>query len=195
MGEQRQDAVVPADAEWVDLTDPLVAEERARWCGLVDEFTPVEHEQGREMARWLRGCVHEGGLSGYTRAVHNHELLGFFNAETVPYFVSGAPTALADVTSRIGLRTPETGLLLSCIVRSANAGAGFGRILVEDAVGLALNMPREKITSILVRPANDKLRHVWRENHHFAPLGPSRRRRKSRYLHLPVALREELETG
>lgn len=194
MRAEEPQAVLPADARWVDLTNELVSADPEHWRSLVDTFTPTDHKQGHEMAAWLRGCVHEGRIPQRTRVVYNHKLLGFFTAETVDFMVSNRPMPLLAVSRRIGLDSPETGLLLSFIVRSEEAGKGFGRFLIEDAVGLALDIKGEKITGLLIEPANQKLRRVWQERHHFAPPGSSRPRLRSNYLHLPVKTREELQS-
>jgi GNAT superfamily N-acetyltransferase len=191
MGAQEPQVSLPGDAVWVELTDELLAsEEGGRWRGLVDVFKPEQrHRQGREMADWLRECVHEGGVPAMTRVVHNDEILGFFAAETVRYLVSDRPLPLHAVSRRLGIGSEgsvETGLLLSSIVRSQGAGKGFGRFLIEEAVGLALELKSEKITSILVEPANPRLRRMWQETYHFAPLV------RPQYLHLPLKVWEEL---
>lgn len=195
MGAEESQAILPSDATWVDLTNDLVAADPQRWRSLVDDFVPTDHKQGHEMAAWLRGCVREGRIPHRTRVVHNHKLLGFFTAEPVEFMVSNRPTPVLAVSRRIGLDSPETGLLLSFIVRSEEAGKGFGRFLIEEAVALALDMKDEKITGLLVEPANPKLRRVWQERHHFAKPGSSRPRLRSHYLHLPVKTREELQSG
>jgi GNAT superfamily N-acetyltransferase len=192
MGAQESQVALPADAEWVDLTNDLVAQDHSRWCSLVDAFVPAKHKVGVEMAAWLRNCVHEGDLPRLTRAVYNEHLLGFFVAETVQYIVSNRPRPVLAVSRRIGLDSPRTGLLLSFIVRSEHAGEGFGRLLVEDAIGVALKLKGETISGLLVQPANRKLRRVWQQQHHFAPAGSARPRLRSRYLHLPLKLPEEL---
>jgi hypothetical protein len=188
-------ARVPDDAVWVDLSDELLASERhERWCGLVDTFEPPApkrgevHQEGQMMAKWLHDCVHDRALPPRTRtrAVHNDELLGFFSTELVSYMVSNRPRTVLAVSRRLGIDSPERGLLLSSIVRSNLAGEGFGRFLLEEAVGLALELESERITSILVEPANEKLRCMWQDTYHFAPL------EGSELLHLPVKVWEEL---
>lgn len=190
MDANEPQASLPDDAVWVELTDELLAsDEGGRWRELADGFKPAKHREGSKMADWLRGCVHDGGVPTKTRVVHNDELLGFFAAETVRYLVSNRPRPLSAFSRRLGIGSEgsvETGLLLSSIVRAQGTGKGFGRFLIEEAVGLALELESERITGILVEPANPRLRQMWQDTYHFAPLV------RPQYLHLPLKVWEEL---
>jgi hypothetical protein len=180
----------PPGVEWVDLTDELLRSERGeRWCELAINFEPPDNEEAERMAGWLRECIKEKSMPLRTRAAASGDvLLGFYSVATAYYRVSNRSRATLAFTRLFG-HPPDRGLLISSIVRSELAGPGFGRSLLEDAVGLALQLesPDEPITAILVEPANEKLVEMWEVTYHFAPLEGSNR------LHFPIKVPEELE--
>jgi len=189
MPAEQPQAHLPKDATWVELTDDLLAKDGERWRLLVDTFKPTKHDEGETMAKWLRECVHEGSMTRQTRAVYNEHLLGFFAVDPDHYYeVSNQPAPLLAARRLFGRATQQRGLLITSIVRSDLTAPGFGRVLIEEAVGLALELEseHEPITALLVEPANCDLTRMWREKHHFDELA------RSDQLHLPLKVREEL---
>jgi hypothetical protein len=200
MAAEQPHVRLPEDAKWIELTDEVLEEHGDRWCTLVDTFKPYipppgkgredENREGEIMAEWLRGCVHEGRMMRSTRAVYNEHLLGFFAVDPDNYYeVSNQPSPLLAARRILGIGAQQRGLLITSIVRSDLTPPGFGRCLIEEAVGLALEIEEntnEKITALLVEPANDRLTRMWQEKHHFDELT------RSDQLHLPLKVREEL---
>jgi hypothetical protein len=189
MAAEQPQALLPDDAAWVELTDELIASDGDRWRVLVDSFQPTKHPEGESMANWLRECVHEGSMTRRTRVVYNDDLLGFFAVNPDNYYeVSDQPAPLLAARRLLGKGARQRGLLITSIVRSDLTEPGFGRLLIEEAVGLALELEseHEPITALLVEPANARLTRMWREKHHFDELA------RSDQLHLPLKVREEL---
>lgn len=174
----------------MELTDELLAEQGERWCELAEGFDPLPNEQGLAMTNWLRKNVRAGSMPLLTRALYNDHLLGFFAVNPNNYYHVADDPAPLLAARRLLRRAPRRrGLLLANIVRSASrTDRGFGRYLIEHAVGLALEIDaeHEPISALLVRPANPRLVRLWREDHLFDEL------EKSDRLHLPVKPRGEL---
>lgn len=166
----------PGNATWVELTrDLLRGGDRERWVELATCFRPVDLRPADEMTEMLRDGIAKGCLEFPTHLLHNDNdgLLGFFSVE---------PQRL-DIGGRM-----RPVLMLSSIVRSATTDPGFGRVLVEEAVGCALT--DRSVRALLVEPANKRVGRMWREDYHFVSLDkPS----KPGLLYFPVNIQTDGE--
>jgi hypothetical protein len=167
MFDDQSESSAPADAQWTDLTGELLrSPERDTWEGLVDGFEPYPLEPSHEMTNNLREGVCRGALEMKTRAIHhNGRLLGFYSVSKEMARISDRSSALASVAEALGLRSSKPGLLLSSIVRSRHTPPGFGGVLLEDAVGVALT--DKELKALFVEPANERVAAMWQENYHF----------------------------
>lgn len=158
----------PADAQWTELSGELLrSPERDAWKGLVERFEPYPPEPSREMTNSLRDGICQGALAMKTRAIHNSELLGFYAVSRVMAQISNRSGALLGVAKALRLRSPKPGLLLSSIVRSRCTPPGFGRVLLEDALALALT--DKELKAVFVEPANERVAAMWQEDYYFQP--------------------------
>lgn len=162
----------PADAQWTELSeDILLSPEREAWRELVERFEPYPPEPSGEMTNTLRDGVRRGALDTRTRVIHNCDLLGFYSVKKVMAQISNRSGALLGVAKALRLRSPKPGLLLSSIVRSRHTDPGFGSVLLEDAVGLALT--DKELKAVFVEPANDRVAEMWQSDYHFQPVASS----------------------
>jgi hypothetical protein len=123
------------------------------------------------MARWLRDAVHQGTMTEETYAIRtNDELLGFFAVERANVKISFRARPLFELRKRMGNRNrqPQPGLILVSIVRAASTPAGFGHVLFDNALGVALEDP--DIVAICVQPDNDEVSRLWRNSYNFRPM-------------------------
>jgi hypothetical protein len=163
----------PEGAQWAELTDDLLQSgEGERWRELADRFEPVPPDPSMEMTNSLREGIRRRSMhSQPTRALHNHELLGFYAIEQVLADISNRSGPLLGAARRLKLRTPQRGWLVSSIVRSASTEPGFGQVLLEGVVGEALT--DKSIEAIFVEPANERVGRMWRETYRFEPVASS----------------------
>lgn len=177
----------PADARWAELTDEVLSGEGDRWCELADRFDPVPLDPSAEMTNSLRAGIRRRSMhSETTRALYNHELLGFYAVEQVLTDISNRPGPILDAARILRIRRPQRGWLLSSIVRSASTEPGFGQVLLENVVGEALT--DESIEAIFVEPANDRVARMWREDYGFEPVASSE---LPRLLYMPLKVRPD----
>ncbi len=163
---------LPDDACSVHLSQELLDAERARWCELVQGFDPFDRPEGWEMTEWLRECVQQGHLPLRTHLVYNEHLLGFFAMDPHQYL-----EVVGDGGAGGGVSMARS-VLISNIVRSARTPKGFGRVLIEEAVGVALeelDSAEDPVRGLLVDPANRKLSRMWKTKHHFEALSDGQR--------------------
>jgi hypothetical protein len=166
MFDEEIEVSAPADAQWTDLDQNLLSSpERDRWKTLVERFEPYPPEPSEEMTSTLRDGIHRGALEMKTRAIHTTELLGFYSVHKVMAQISNRPAALLSVAAALGLRSPKPGLLLSSIVRSKHTPRGFGRVLLEDALALALT--DKELKAVFVEPANPRVAKMWQGDYYF----------------------------
>jgi hypothetical protein len=159
----------PPPHDWVQITDELLASREDEWVNLVERFEPVR--DGEEMADWLRTSVHDRKMQLEAWAcVGDDELLGFYAVTRAEMEFSHRALPILSIR-RLGpgLRRPrggpQPGLLLSSITRSRSTEAGFGRVLLLHAVGLALEDPDNM--ALFVKPASADVSRMWRENYGF----------------------------
>jgi hypothetical protein len=122
------------------------------------------------MTEDLRDGISSGNIDTKTRyhAIHNHELLGFYSLENVVAPISNRSIRAIEVAEALKLRSPERGLLLGSIVRSAHTNKGFGQVLVDNAIANALT--DKEARAIFVHPANDRVERMWMEDYSFLPV-------------------------
>jgi len=175
MFDSESSAYAPADATWVELTSEQLREGGCeRWAELTERFSPVDLQPADEMTEMLRDGVARSCLEFPAHLLHNDELLGFFSVEPEQIEIVGE-----------GLKPA---LLLSSIVRSAATDRGFGRVLVEEAIGCALT--ERDVRALLVEPANERVGRMWKEDYHFEPVDKPGR---PGLLYLPVKVQVEGE--
>jgi hypothetical protein len=163
----------PDGALWELITDErLASPECERLRDMVGEFEPLPHEAGREMAGWLQWAVHEGSLPNETHALcTDQEMLGFLAIERGLVKISHRAWPILELRERMRKREPLNALRLSAIVRGASTPPGFGSVLFDHALGLALDDKR--VAAILVQPDNDRVDQMWQKHYDFKPMQDS----------------------
>jgi hypothetical protein len=178
-GERRHQAVpmtdpdvptTPNDARWVLLSDELLASDGGdELHALVERFEPAPHETGHQMAQWLVEAVAARSVPEETYALRTHdELLGFFAVRRAQVKLSWRAWPLFELRKRVSKRQPISGLILSSIVRAASTPPGFGRILFDYALGVALSDPQ--IAAVVLQPENEAVSCLWRDTYDFRPM-------------------------
>lgn len=161
-----------ADAQWTELNDAVLkAPDAEMWAGLVDRFEPFPRAPSEEMTETLREGVRQRNMEIQTRAIHNDELLGFYSVERVRTQISDLSEAILGVANALRLRSLKPGLLVSSIVRSDLTDPGFGQVLLEDVVALAL--ADKDLEAIFVKPANSRVAEMWKSDYCFEPVASS----------------------
>jgi hypothetical protein len=162
----------PADAKWCELSDDLLQSPEAEvWRGLGERFRPFQRAPSEVMTETLREGIRRGNMDTKTRAIHNDELLGFYSVTKVMAQISNRSGAILEVVKALGLRSPKPGLLLSSIVRSEITHSGFGQVLLDDVLALALT--DNEVKAIFVEPANERVAEMWRTDYYFEPVASS----------------------
>jgi hypothetical protein len=167
---ERDVPLTPDDPWWVPVTDDLLASSEAdQWRGLVESFEPTPHQAGREMAVWLCDAVQRETVPEETYAIRtSNELLGFFAVKRARVKLSFRALPLFELRKRVANREPQPGLILVSIARAASTPAGFGHVLFEHALGVALDT--KDIVAIFVQPDNDEVAKMWRDSYKFRPM-------------------------
>lgn len=184
------------DKYWVQLTPELLASSDAdEWESLAAGFVPI-HRAGEEMAEWLRDGIRERSLSADTHAIRTSaELLGFFAVDQVELEFSHQAWSTQELASvELSKRLehlasePQHGLMLSAIARTESTSRGFGRVLVEHAIGVTLKSGAN--VALFVQPANETVAKLWKGTYCFRevddPTLPG-------LLYLPVDVPPELD--
>jgi ribosomal protein S18 acetylase RimI-like enzyme len=178
MNITERDVPIPDGAHWVALTDEVLAcDEFERWVDLAERFEPQPHDAGVEMAEWLQECVRGGSMPLETWAIcREEELLGFYAIRPAAAEFPTRWLPILDVR-RVVLKRPrlkrglQPGCMLSSIVRSKDTERGFGRILVEHAIGRTRS--DERNVALFVEPANDTVARMWEREYHFMSMDES----------------------
>jgi GNAT superfamily N-acetyltransferase len=165
MCEQQGDAS-PPEAEWTELSDEVLVASRAKWIDLCDRFEPYPRSPAEKMVATLRKGVRCGQMDSNTHVHHDGDLLGFYSIDHVSVAISDRAAPIASVAGAFGIGS-EPSLLLSSIVRADNTGKGFGQVILEHAIGLALEQP--EIRALCVEPANQRVAEMWRDDYAFKP--------------------------
>jgi hypothetical protein len=167
-----QDVSLPSGAQWVQITDDLlVSGDSSRWAELVERFEPVPpHQAGIEAAEWLQAGLAKRKMPLDTYAVHTtDELLGFYAVRHAEVDISAHTRPILSVRRPRPLpEGRQPGLILSSIARARSTVPGFGRLLIEHAIGLALTDPA--IVAIFAEPANEHVARMWQDVYHFRPM-------------------------
>jgi hypothetical protein len=160
----------PDDARWVLLSDKLLAsDEGDELHVLVKQFEPAPHEAGYQMAHWLAEAFAAGSVPEETYALRtDDELLGFFAVRRAQVKLSWRAWPLFELRKRVSKRQPIPGLTLSSIVGAASTPPGFGRILFDYALAVALRDPQ--IAAVVLQPENDEVSCLWRDTYDFRPM-------------------------
>jgi hypothetical protein len=178
-GERRHQAVpmtdpdvptTPDNARWVRLSDEMLAsDEGSELRALVEQFEPTPHEAGRQMAQWLAEAFAAGSVPEETYALHTDDrLLGFFAVRRAQIKLSWRAWPLFELRKRVSKRQPIPGLILSSIVRAASTPPGFGRILFDYALAVALR--DQQIAAVVLQPENEAVSRLWRKTYDFRPM-------------------------
>ncbi len=167
---ERDVPTTPDDAQWVRLSDELLASSEAeQWREMADSFEPIPHDAGFAMAHWLCDAAHQGAMPAETYALRlGDELLGFFAVERARVKISFRARPLFELRKRMAHRDPQPGLILLSIARARSTPMGFGHVLFDHALGVALEDPA--VVAIFVRPDNDDVSRMWRDSYHFRPM-------------------------
>jgi hypothetical protein len=160
----------PENARWVHLSDELLASDQGNELrALVEQFKPAPQEAGRRMAQWLAEAVAAGSVPEETYALRtDDELLGFFAVQRAQVKLSWRAWPLFELRKRVSKRQPIPGLILSSIVRAASTPPGFGRILFDYALGVALSDPQ--IAAVVLQPENEDVSRLWQGTYDFRPM-------------------------
>jgi GNAT superfamily N-acetyltransferase len=175
MRDLQRDVQIPPNAEWVEITTELLASpEGERWQALADSFEPFDEEPGHEMTRSLRRKIRSREIGLDLHAIYNEHLLGFFELEPV-----GADISSSERRRRI---TPNSqGVRFSMVVRSCDTDAGFGRVLLAEAIAQALEDKANE--AIYVVAANTEVEALWKRYSFVEVDDP--KKEKTLYLALP----------
>jgi hypothetical protein len=154
---------IPKDAQWVQLTDELLAsrEEQARWIKLAEGFEPYHKDPGPHMAERLLTAIKNGRLERETHIIYNHLVLGFFQFRQ-------AGAVVKDPQSPPRITTNTHGMLLRNIVRSERTKKGFGQALLNQAIMVSRRDPENN--AIFLEPANPKVGEHWEGRYNFRPV-------------------------
>jgi hypothetical protein len=160
----------PPDAWWIHVTDELLTSpDGAELRQLAESFEPTVHDDGHQMASWLRDAVARQSLPTDTYALRtDNELLGFFAVEPALVKFSHRALPIIELYKRITQRGPQQALLLSSIARAASTPPRFGHVLFEHAIGVALSDSQN--VAILVQPMNQRVSTLWKEEYSFRPM-------------------------
>jgi ribosomal protein S18 acetylase RimI-like enzyme len=164
----QSDVPLPPGSKWVALTDDLIAAERDAWMQLVDDFDPGPSEAGKTAVERLRDEVAGGTITLDTQVLRtDHKLLGFYSVEHARVDLTSRNWPFVELRRKLfgQQREPQPGLIISSIVRSHSEPAGFGRNLVNHAIGLALSDP--EIVALFVSPANPEVARLWQDRYSF----------------------------
>jgi ribosomal protein S18 acetylase RimI-like enzyme len=164
----QSDVPLPPGSKWILLTDGLIAAEREKWIQLIDGFDPGPSEAGGTAVKWLRDAVCSGTITLNTQVLcTDHKLLGFYSVEHALVDLTPRNWPLVELRRKLfGQQSePQPGLIISSIVRSHSEPSGFGRNLVNHAIGLALSNP--EIVALFVSPANPKVARLWQDRYSF----------------------------
>jgi hypothetical protein len=174
MSGSYEGGALPPDADWVELSDSVLAAEGARWLELAEHFAPLDFAAGRETGEWLRDGVRAGEMLAETHAVISGDgLLGFFSVQLASADLKGSLPIFEMSLPRRGDRkdqpidSVQRGLLISSIARSRQTDHGFGSALIDHAIGLALS---KGLDLLFVRPVNSRVARMWEADHCFRPV-------------------------
>jgi hypothetical protein len=180
MRNLQRDVQIPPNAEWVEITTDLLASpEGERWQALADAFNPFDEEPGHEMTRSLRRKIRSREIGMELHAIYNEHLLGFFELEPVGANISSS--------TRRRITPNSQGVRFSMIARSRDTYPGFGKVLLAEAIALAL---RDKANeAVFVVAANTGVETLWKRYEFVEVNDP--KQEKTLYLALPRELEPE----
>lgn len=137
----------------------------------VDAFEPLAFPAGHAALGWLRSVVEqraETANAGLAFDSVSGRLSGFVATRAIRFNVSKSRLILLQVRGHRLDPGPQRAVQIDWIARDGRTPSGFGRTLVEYALGEARDTGAR---ALIVEPEDEPTRQMWLR-HHFVPFEP-----------------------
>jgi len=157
----------PIDVRWVQLAvEQLDSAGLQEWIELARRFQPASQWDGEQRAAWLREGIERKSLGAETHVLRTDErMLGFLAVSEVQVRISKHDRPIFELHRQVVQNELEAALKLSHVARDRSTDFGFGHMLFDYAVALALSRP--PIVAVCVQPDNDGVSLMWQRDYHL----------------------------